>query len=376
MFDSKHYMPILRWKTAEKEALNLLDPKDKAHVTPLVELIMPPRQRLKKGEAPKTPEEYKAIAVEKLKEILPAFPKEVKKYWDIDPLFIDLSLLVNGTLKQWGYKEIAKNAKVEGVTIIPVVRLNDNSDVENVVVELAKQDKTGLCLRILRTDLENEKLASDVKTFLEKHALKHDQVHILVDLELVENTTTAEYTKFAKALKDIPDLLAWRTFTVAGGAFPFDLSHLNAHDMYRIPRSDWTLWLSKIHSGDIERKPAFADYTIQHPVYTEPNPNANPSASVRYAAETEWIIMRGEALYKIDKKTGKEGPGHTQYPSHAQLLMNQKEYKGKDHCAGDAYIAEKGVDVDTPKPGNPRTWLRAGVNHHLVLTARQVSSLP
>ena len=374
MFNTKHYIPILRWKTAEKEALKELAEEDKQMITPLLELIMPPRKRLKKGEKPKNPEEYRAESVSKLEGALPGLPKEILKYWGNSPIFIDLNLLINGTLRKWGYDVIMNTGHAQAISVIPVIRLNSDADLENTVVELVKQYKSGLCLRILRSDLSMDKIALSINDFLKKHELKHGEVDLLVDFELVEDISTSEYSKIAESLQIIPSLPKWRTFTVAGGAFPFDLSHLSAHNTYRIPRSDWTNWFSEIYSGKLERKPSFADYTIQHPIYTDPNPEANPSASIRYTIENEWIIMRGEALYKVDKE-GNEGPGHSQSPSHAQLLTKEKEYRGRDFSYGDAYIAEKAKDVNTPKTGSPRTWLRAGVNHHLALVARQISNL-
>ncbi len=375
MFDAKHYVPILRWKTAEKEALKELTEKDRLIITPLLELIMPARKRLKRGEAKKTPEEYKTQSIEKLKGTLPNLPKEILKYWGNSPIFIDLNLLTSGALQKWGYTEIMSKGPAIGSRVIPVIRINSDIDVEGTIIKIIKQYESGVCLRILRADLSSNKLATSINEFIKRNDLKHEQVDLLVDFELVEGMPQEEYSKIVKSINNIPDLIRWRTFTVAGGAFPFDLSRFSPHATYRIPRSDWAYWLKEIYSGTQKRKPAFADYTIQHPIYTEPNPEANPSASIRYSGESEWVIMRGEALHKIDKD-GNEGPGHSQYPSHAQLLMSQPEYKGKGFSYGDAYIAEKGEDVDTPNTGSPRTWLRAGVNHHLVLVANQISNLP
>ena len=41
MFDSKHYIPILKWKSAEIRALRDLSDEDKKHMTPLIELVLP-----------------------------------------------------------------------------------------------------------------------------------------------------------------------------------------------------------------------------------------------------------------------------------------------------------------------------------------------
>ena len=48
MFGAKHYVPILRWKQAERLALRYLDEKDRCRITPLIEITP------KSFDAPKT----------------------------------------------------------------------------------------------------------------------------------------------------------------------------------------------------------------------------------------------------------------------------------------------------------------------------------
>ena len=57
----------------------------------------------------------------------------------------------------------------------------------------------------------------------------------------------------------------------------------------------------------------------------------------------------------------------------AQLIIGQNYFKGADYSDGDKYIAERAAD--TTKTGNPTTWLKAGLNHHLTLTAKQIATL-
>lgn len=116
--------------------------------------------------------------------------------------------------------------------------------------------------------------------------------------------------------------------------------------------------------------PDIGDYTIQHPFYEEPVEGANPTASIRYACDTYWIIMRGQALRKKEKGGGTR---HEQYPANAELLCARKEFDGAHFSSGDEYIWSIGSHRQ-PGPGTPETWLRAGINRHLVLTARQVPS--
>jgi hypothetical protein len=75
--------------------------------------------------------------------------------------------------------------------------------------------------------------------------------------------------------------------------------------------------------------------------------------------------MRGEGLRNCS------GAGFAQYPANAELLLNRKEFCGAHFSYGDAYIWEKGSH-QAESNGNPETWLRAGINHHLVFKIRQI----
>lgn len=79
------------------------------------------------------------------------------------------------------------------------------------------------------------------------------------------------------------------------------------------------------------------------------------------------MIMRGEGVFNDD------GPGYAQWPANALLLSERAEFCGANFCYGDGYIAERSLQPD--KTGNPETWLRAGINHHMTFVVRQIANL-
>jgi hypothetical protein len=88
---------------------------------------------------------------------------------------------------------------------------------------------------------------------------------------------------------------------------------------------------------------------------------------VDVGTDDAWLVMRGEAL------RSKTGPKYAQYPATAELLCEQKEYRGPAFSSGDHYIwqiASREIEVT----GSPETWLRAGINHHLAFVVRQVAA--
>ncbi len=118
--------------------------------------------------------------------------------------------------------------------------------------------------------------------------------------------------------------------------------------------------------------PAYGDYTVQHPVFRGPGFGLNFSASIRYTAEDDFVIMRGEGVRNDD------GPGYAQWPANAMMLCERREFQGEDFSAGDRYIKEMSKEVEkngSGRTGGPGTWLQAAFNRHLTLTVRQISSL-
>ena len=71
MFGSNHYIPILKWKMAEKQALARLSINDKKFITPLIQLVMPRPSFLKKEGKLKTTVELSAESIVMLRQQLP-----------------------------------------------------------------------------------------------------------------------------------------------------------------------------------------------------------------------------------------------------------------------------------------------------------------
>jgi len=356
VFDHKHYVPILRWKRAERVALRFLTEQVKSYMTPLIEV---------------TPRSFSPRAsgrVPPVDEVLSHIAEDLLASWGTEPIFIDLwllnpSLSVRNGLHPFIF--LAAEARARGVSLIPVTGLDRDDEYQNAVASLNATNDGGVCVRLVRSDLERSALRTDLNRLLSRLHLQERQAHLLVNWQFVQGGCP----DWTAALRSFPDLRLWRTLTVASGAFPPDLTRftLGQHDL---PRLDRLAWRRQVALEDPSlRRAAYGDYTIQNPIYSEPPGLANVSASIRYTADEHWVIMRGEGL------RNENGPGHAQYPANALLLRRRPEYCvcGPNFSYGDAYIHDKSEHPDPP--GNPETWLRAGFNHHMTFVVRQVASL-
>ncbi len=366
MFGYRHYVPILRWRAAEKAALRELKPEDKTIITPLIEITMP--QLEESGN--KTPAELLQESISTFLQDVPKVASQLLKYWDQGALFLDVQL-IDSSIRAKALKEILDHGKqlnllmVPVGNVIPVVGFASDEQTRQVAVDFAKETRRGLCFRITESNFNETSLVSDIEDFVSRNGLETQNIDLMVDFKIINEQTSLE--SLQRKIEIIPRIEQWRTFTIASGAFPPDLSHIEKHEQRDIPRLDWTMWCSL--SGSLKRPPSFSDYSIQHPVYAPKSSASNPSASIRYALEDRWVIIRGEGL------RNPKGAGFKQYPALAQILVKQKDiFKGDGFSFGDSYIADKAKDINTKNTGNPQTWLEAGINHHLTLVARQVAA--
>ena len=352
-------------------AFERLYPQDRETITPFIEFIMPP-PKTDKADRKKILEDSKS----KFLRQLPDIGKRLLKYCGRDTVFLDVHLL-DGDIRASSFENILSLANavdlfsIPVVHIIPVVGTDADMATRRVAVKYAKIGDKGLCIRIDNSHFKNGSLAKYIEDFIKENSLDIKNIDILVDLQIVDQSITAE--SVIEKISRIPQINGYRSFILSGGAFPKDLSDLQKFESHQLERTDWKLWRKVINSGKLARKPIFSDYTIQHPIFYGYILGANTSASVRYTNDEKWEILRGEALNYI-KKNGEKGPGYKQYLAHAREIIKQPFYKKADYSFGDSEINR----IATPKnekTGNPQMWLNIGINHHLTLVARQTSSL-
>jgi len=319
----------------------------------------------------KTPKDLLNESIEKFTDNLSNLVEQINKYWGGNMIFIDVQL-IDSSIRAGALKKILEHGQqlnifmIPVITIIPIVGFESDAQTRQVAVEFSQKSKQGVCLRITDSNFKEKTLSNDIENFLRNNKLGAKDVDFLVDFKIIDEKTSID--SLEAKINSIPKITEWRTFIVAGGSFPENLSHLEKHNQHNIPRIDWAIWNELLTK--LKRRPSFADYTIQYPIYLPKTSAFNPSASIRYTLENEWVIVRGEGL------RNPKGAGFKQYPAQAQILANQKNiFKGEDFSTGDAYIAEKAKDIKTKKTGNPKTWLEAGINHHVSLVVDQISSL-
>jgi hypothetical protein len=360
MFNSQNYVPILKWKRAEQNALKALAEEHKKRITPLIQFVMPKQEDHEKLED----------VIRKFEEQLPHIPKKLLEVCGSNPLFIDFSLLFTTPLKVKCLNTILRAGRKMGAAFIPVIYLNDDLQIKKAAYTMATENGSGMCLRLICPDFSDfTKFQLNVAGLLSSAGMTEKDIDLLVDIKET-GANSDKYVKYFSLSQSIPQLPKWRTFIFASGSFPEDLSKCKLDEENLIPRIDWMSWEKDAGIKKLQRKPAFADYTIQYPIYKEITQFYPPTTSIKYTLDNDWLIMKGQKQ-RYDK-----------YLASAALLAEDGRFYGENFSDGDKYISEKAKHfkkyIKNPAikgTGSTETWLRAGINHHLVLVANQVANL-
>lgn len=178
-FDHTHYVPILRWKQAERGALRQLENSKVSRMTPLIELV------------PKAFSSQKGGKVVSVDERLHKTAKEIADNWGQAPCFVDLWHLPDQLRTKVGehpLQALGNEARNYRLTLIPVTGLKRNVDYQAAAATLVKSNHHGICIRLFRTDLEDRGFRKNLNQLLQFLNLKPKDVDLLVDYQVIDNS--------------------------------------------------------------------------------------------------------------------------------------------------------------------------------------------
>ncbi|NUB07005.1 hypothetical protein FW320_12560 [Azospirillum sp. Vi22] len=346
--DHRHYVPILKWKLGEYQALMRLSPAAKDALTPLIEI--PPI-----SYDHETQQNAKSID-----EHLLSFGKRLKDKWQSRPCFIDLTLLNGeGPMAGGGHPltYIFDQARANGCGAIPVVRLSSNTAYRAAVAGAVAVDRRGLCLRLTASDFDRANLAGDVADLLTALRVGAPDVDLVLDMESAPHRQVVPVFSVTMVtfINQIPLLARWRSFVIAGTAYPESVSHIRP-PFELVPRTEWAVYkaVTAMLPATV-RLPTFGDYTVSYPVLPGIDMRmVDPIAKLRYTTESHWYVGRGAQV---------KANGFEQYRGMCATLVAQPFFMGAGFSDGDRIIDE--CAAGTGSTGNLTVWSSVATNHHL-----------
>jgi hypothetical protein len=345
-FDHRHYVPCLRWKQGEYQALLRLGHSTKGAITPLIE--MP-----EIGWDFETNKEAKTLDdhVEK-------FAKRVVEKWDDRWTFVDLKLVSSHRMTDGrhpvGY--VFCDLSARGASAVPVTGVGRDRAYKAEVSKVVSREQHGVCIRATLQEVASAEFSAGLASLLKELSLSPGDAHFVLDLEAPSFEPVEGFTKMViKTLSKVPTINRWRTLTVCGTSFPETMGDIERGVEIR-KRYEWLCYkliLKTLPAG--HRKPTFGDYAIAHPAVPHVDMRrVKPAASLRYTIDDAWYIAKGRNV---------RDNGRDQYCDQCAKLVSSGMYMGERYSAGDEYISKCAARL--VEPGSLTTWRWVGTNHHL-----------
>ncbi|MDE2974372.1 MAG: beta family protein [Gemmatimonadota bacterium] len=350
-FGSRHYVPVLKVKRAEKSALQLVALTLREHVTPLLEIV-----EWRKRQDKPTLRSHLDTAFKDLAKSLRWYPR----------CFLDARELARQGPS--AAEQIFNRAADAGIPFIPVTGITKRADASAAV----RNQERGLAIRLTRDDFEAGDLSSGLSAFMARHGIEREDADLILDLGPVEDMVTEGVARLASQfLGDVPDRNRWRTLIVSASAFPKSMGVVDRDSHAVVTRVEWLAWKRLRDGGRFSRVPTYSDCAIQHPSGVEGfDPRMmQVSASVRYALADSWLLIKGKGT--------RRHPARMQFPQLAKRLAYGylcDHFRGEAHCEGCASI--KRAADGQPRLGSPEVWRRIGTVHHITEVMRTLRSLP
>jgi hypothetical protein len=356
--DERHYVPVLKGRAAEYDALSILSDGEKDALTPLIEL-MPIPWDFANDHAMINGNEHVDSATRNLarswgpgRRVLVDLPAwlgpEARTIEGDHPMVLMLRL-----------------ATETGLSVVPVLGLDRDTE----YIEAVRDGHTGhgACLRLTSADLVRADIDGLLAQLLGTLGLAPGGADLIVDLkELNPEAVDFNIIGAMGVVTAVPDVEAWRSLTLLGSGFPQNLADMQPASESRFPRAEWAV-CSSLRGRNLRRTPTYGDYSIDHPnppVAIDPR-LLRVSAQLRYTDETDWLVFKERNIRDF---------GNEQFIDICRRLVTRPEFRGADFSWGDNYIAVRAAGTDT-RPGNPRTWRKVGTSHHIATVIDQLANL-
>jgi hypothetical protein len=344
------YVPILKGRQGELNALKDVGLATRSAIVPLIEVVPPS-------------EESAADAVGKA--CKDAATKLADRYSGL-PLMLDAGLfdLSAPPGSQTAVGVLADWARSTGLEAQPVVRLGDPKAAHVDAGRANEQDGRGLAMRLVGDDVDED--AEDVDAALDAvlaaAGVDRPSVDLILDLGAVDGDIAVRggASLVRALLRGLERVDEWRSVTIAAGAFPLDLSQFTPDVIGERPRFDAQLF-DAVRSKRLPRDVDYADYAIAHPVLAT-GPGYPPPPQLRYTTADNWLVLKGR---RNDPR------GNAQFQKICQIIAQRPDFVGARLGRADARIANGSQEG----PGNGTTWRAIGTTHHVDFVAARLTTL-
>ena len=353
----KYYVPLLRWRMGEYQALEKLCDFSKSRTVPLIE-VLPPDYDFELRRPKKHIDEQ-----------LKPFAKQIEKRWGGRPALIDMVQIPNETRMPDGRHPLTylfDETRALGMLHVPVTALDRDAAYQQSVSVIHATDARGAGLRCTLAEVLDPDFDNNIQTLLDRIGVKMAVLDIFLDLKCPAfDPQDGLVAILTAALSKSGILAAARSVTLLSTSFPDSLANLKL-PLEFLPRREWMLYKALVAALPAnQRRPGFGDYAIAAVTFAQGDMRfMRGSPNVRYTVDDGWLVAKAKRL-----KTG----ANQAYPGLCGSIVDSGHFLGADFSEGDKYI--DGCRAGTAKLGNQTTWKWVATNHHITKVVADLARL-
>ena len=353
---SDMYVPALRWRQGEYQALFRLANAVKDRIVPFITI-------------PEIEFDFEEWRPKKsVQEHVHPFAARYIAKWGKRPAWVGVHKSIVDKPMDDGrdiFTYVFDTLRGFEVNAIPTVPLGADLATTRAVAAIVRTDSLGVAISVRLEDL----MKLDPRTHVEASALAVGAPHAETDLVIDLGAPNFEpYDAFAgaliAALLRLGDLVAFRNLVLIGTAIPETFRYI-AKGEDEIPRHDWMFYRALVAKMPHDvRRPNFGDYTIVHPDFAPVDMRKIKSAGkVVYTTPSTWAVRKGGAF--------RDNP--EQMHKHCASIVGSGKFKGAGYSSGDDYIAKCAVRKE--RPSNQTRWKDVAINHHITHVLDDLATL-
>jgi hypothetical protein len=340
------YVPALRWRQGEYQALARLAVAAKNRIVPFVTI-------------PEVEFDFELRQPKKtVQEHVHPFAARFNAKWGQRPAWVGVHSSISDEAMGDGrdiFTYVFEALRAFQANAIPVVPLDASPPMVASVRALVSLDDHGTAISVRLEDLMKPDARVRIERLAAAIGLSLGDIDLIIDLGA---PNFEPYNSFAVALiaamQKLGNLTAFRNFVVIGTAIPETFKDV-AKGADQLLRHEWLFYqvlLAKMPPG--MRQPNYGDYTIVHPEFTPVDMRKiKSSGKLVYTASTVWEVRKGGAF--------RDNPG--QMHDHCASILASGKFSGAGFSSGDDYIAK--CAARTKGPSNQTWWKFVTINHHI-----------
>jgi hypothetical protein len=350
------FVPALRWRQGEYQAIFRLTPAAKDRVVPYITV-------------PEVEFDFESWQPKKsVQEHVHPFAARYKLKWGKRPAWIGVHPSIADRPMDDGRNimtYVFEGLRAFEANAIPAVRLEASAQFVMATKSIVDVDDHGVAITIRLEDLMKPDARNRIEQLAATLELAINEVDLIIDLGA---PNFEPYDAFAGALfaaiLKLGETHLFRNFVLIGTAIPESFKDV-AKGADQLLRHDWLFYrvlLGKFANG--ARKPNYGDYTIVHPNFTPVDMRIVKSAGkLVYTTPGMWEVRKGGAF--------RDNP--EQMHGHCASIVASGKFDGSGYSYGDDYIANCAIKKE--KPSNQTRWKDVAINHHITHVLNELATL-